>query len=489
MDAAGRALLISIALLAVTVPPARARAGGPARPPVPQVRETRYVLTCRLDYDDERLAATVRLTVANHGHEPARRVPLLLHRLLTVGDVRDAAGAPLAFTQRVTAFDDEPRRQVNAITVELAKPLSPGARTEMVVRYDGFLTGYVETGELYVKDRIDPAFTILRLDALAYPVVGVPSARSRRLMGFASFDYEATIDVPDSLQVANGGRLVERSVAGGRARYVYRNLMPCWRMDFAIANYVVMRGDTTSVFCLRADSANAERVRTAVLRSMRLFSDWFGPPQGSPRFSVIEVPDGWGSQKDVTCILQSAAAFQDPRRSHEIYHEVSHIWNVPARDSFPPRIEEGLASYLEEVATERLEGVTGRVQRSHAETVSWLHDLLERTPRYRGLPMRDYGIDGDTGLSYSVGFLMFEVLHGLVGDAVFGEIVGGFHRRYHATGATTAQFIAYARERSPVDLTRFFEDWYASTGWQRLVREDAPLDRMLAEYRVSREGR
>jgi aminopeptidase N len=260
-------------------------------------------------------------------------------------------------------------------------------------------------------------------------------------------------------------------------------------MDFAIAKYAVLPGDTTSVFCFPQDSANAGHVRDAVLRSIRLFSDWFGPTMDPPRFSVIEVPNGWGSQKDVTCILQSAAAFEDRRRLYEVYHEVSHMWGVTSRDSFPARIEEGLATYLEDAAAERLEQADGRVQRTHAALVPWLRDLLEREPRYRDLPMREFGVRGDTDLSYSVGFLMFEVLHALVGDRAFGDIIGGFHRRYHASGATAAQFLAHAKERSPVDLTRFFEDWYATTAWQRYVREDMPLERIVAAYRRAGDGR
>jgi aminopeptidase N len=236
------------------------------------------------------------------------------------------------------------------------------------------------------------------------------------------------------------------------------------------------------VFYFPEDSANAAAVREGVLRSMRFFSDWFGPAEEAPRFSVIEIPDGWGSQKDVTCILQTAAAFRDRSRLDEVYHEVSHLWNVECRDPFPPRIEEGLATYLEDVAAEHLEG-GDRVRRSHERIAAWLRDLVEREPRYRELAMCDYGEKGDTDLSYWVGFLMFEVLHALVGDRAFGEIIGGFRHRHRDRGATTAEFIAFAKQRSPVDLDAFFVDWYATTRWQRLLAGDATLASMVVAYR------
>ena len=73
---------------------------------------------------------------------------------------------------------------------------------------------------------------------------------------------------------------------------------------------------------------------------------------------MIEVPDGWGSQADVTCILQTAAAFRDPARLVEVYHEVSHLWNVPATDLPSPRWDEGLATFLQFRMADERDGTT-----------------------------------------------------------------------------------------------------------------------------------
>jgi len=121
---AARLLLSGIAL-AAAVSPALAEAAKVAPDDVPSLREKKYVLAYSIDYDDGRPTATGRLTVSNVGRGVVRRVPLLLYRLLTVDVVRNAAGAPLSFTQRVVALADEPRRQVNVITVTLEKPLAP----------------------------------------------------------------------------------------------------------------------------------------------------------------------------------------------------------------------------------------------------------------------------------------------------------------------------------------------------------------------------
>jgi hypothetical protein len=48
----------------------------------------------------------------------------------------------------------------------------------------------------YVKDHVDPVFTILRSDAFAFPQPGVPSEAANRQAGLRNFDYDLHITVP-----------------------------------------------------------------------------------------------------------------------------------------------------------------------------------------------------------------------------------------------------------------------------------------------------
>lgn len=146
---------------------------------------------------------------------------------------------------------------VNHVVVPFPTPLPPSGDVVLQVEYGGYLAGYVETGTLYVKDRVDESFTILREDADAYPTVRVPSARANRAAGLAEYDYPARITVPKTHVVANGGLLMERTEKDGKATYVYRNIKPAWRMDFAIARYGLLERDGFRVFHLPADSGSA----------------------------------------------------------------------------------------------------------------------------------------------------------------------------------------------------------------------------------------
>ncbi len=472
-----RALLAIAALLA-------GRGAAEAATPLgsPLLRPTRYELDLRVDFKEEKISGSARITLQNSGASPVREASFLLYRLMTVTGVQDENGATIPFRQAVVAFEDEPRKQTNHLIVSLAPPLPPGGSTIVRIEYGGYLAGYVETGSLYIQDRVDEAFTIIREDADAYPNLGVPSYASNRAAGLPEFDYFARITVPESHVVANGGALVERAARDGRATYVYRNIKPAWRMDFAIARFGTLEGPGLRVFYLPEDSAGAKRVLEAASASMALYKEWFGPLRNAPAFTVIEIPDGWGSQADVTSILQAAAAFRDPARLYEVYHEVSHLWNVSATDRPSCRWNEGLASFLQDLTQEKLEGASLLDKRAE-KTAQRLVLRAGEEPRVRSVPMIDYGKAEMTGYSYSTGMLLFYSLYRLLGQEAFNAIVGGYYQKYQATGASTEQFVSYAKASAGRDLAPLFNDWLYSTRWYEILASGVKVQDLGARYR------
>jgi hypothetical protein len=440
-------------------------------------------MALRPDFDASVLHGQVRLSFTNTGDEPTTTLPLMLYRLMQVTALRDGNGSSIPFTQTVTTFEDFGKLQATYVEATLPEPLAPGDTATVEIEYGGYLLGYAETGMLYVQDRIDPAFTILRPDARAYPEIAVPSIAAIRRAGFApSFTYRTLITVPDSLEVAALGRLVERTSSDGFATYVYESQQLAWRMDFAIARYGVREHEGHRVFHFPEDSLGGARVMTNLRECLALFTEWFGPLSGDPRFSVIEIPDGWGSQTDVTGIIQAAAAFRDPERSVEVYHEVSHLWNVTSTDQAPPRWNEGLASFLQARATEVLED-RAAVEDEAARLLQRSVEFFDRRPQYADVPMVDYGARNITGLSYRVGMVFFTILHDLVGQDRFNRMIGEYYRRYRTSGGNTAEFVALAQAEAGVDLTRLFDEWFYTTMWYALAREGMTAAQFAARYR------
>lgn len=478
-----RSVLATLAGCLAALPPGRAAAQAPAGPASAGARlaPTHYQLSIDIDFDEATLAGRARIALRNDGDGPADHVPLLLYRLMDV-DSASVDGMNVPFVQRVVRFPEFPQLQVLAATVGLPAPLAPGTTATLEVRYHGYLLGYAETGMSYVRDHIDPAFTILRDDALAFPEVGEPSLDARRRGPRASYDYEAHITVPDSLVVVCAGRLVERTIASGRATYAFRSVKPSWRMDFAIGPYAQLESGPLRVAYLRRDSTGARRVLASARRTLELFTSWFGPLPGKTSLAILEVEDGYGSQSDVAAIIQAAAAFRDSTRDHELYHEVAHLWNPPDNDRPSPRWNEGLSTFLEYLVQERFSGrpiVVANTDR----LLDWLRATAPARPQLTRVPLADYGRADLTGYAYSVGAVFFHLLYGVVGAERFRAIVGGYSGRYAASGATTRDLEAFANREAGTDLTPLFEDWIFTTGWWPAIRGGATYDELLRRYR------
>ncbi len=443
---------------------------------------TRYELDLAVDYEAETLTGRARIEVVNLADTTVTEIPFLLYRLLKVSDARDAEGRPLPFEQTVETFLEFEKLQVNFVRVRLPYGLAPQASATVELDYAGHLLGYAETGMLYIQDRIAPDFTILRMDSFSYPQPGYPSFAANESAPQPSYAYTARITVPDSLSVANGGRLTAQTVADGRATFTFENIRLAWRMDFAIGDYRTLSAGPVRVVHFPQDAIGAQRVLTAVQASLRLFSEWFGPLHSDEGFTFIEIPDGWGSQADVTSVIQTAAAFRDPERIGEVYHEVSHLWDPPSTDANSPRWNEGLAEFLEVLASEHLHGLENRdmeVERVREE----IRGMFGKQPRYREIPMMDYGKEQVTGLSYRVGLLMFDVLHRLVGHEQFAQIIGEYYRLYADTGGTTDEFVKLANRVTDRDLTRFFDDWIYTSRWYGLIESGIHATDLADHYR------
>jgi aminopeptidase N len=443
----------------------------------------RYELDLDVDLPAEVLRGTAGIVLTNPSELPVSEASLLLYRLLQVRDVRDDEGHDLPFTQHVVAFEDFGKLQVNQVLVRLPRPLAPAAATALRIRYEGHLLGYSETGMLYVKDRIDPDFTIVRPDAFAYPEPGYPSQVLRRSAVRWSFTYSARVTVAKGFVVANGGRLDGTDEAGDRATFRYTSLKPSWRMDFAIAKYGELAAGPVRVLYLPGDAAGATAVAEAAGKALELFERWFGPrPQSTP-LTVIEIPDGWGSQTDVTTIIQTAAAFRDPKQHRQLFHELSHLWNPPDTDLPSPRWNEGLASFLEHLAGQELTGepaVDARADR----LVARLREQLPSHPEWRQVPLVDYGRKGLTDLSYSVGGLFFDLLYRLAGAEAFHRIIGRYVAEFGARGGTTQDLIDVIRRTTPVDVSSLVSDWIETTAWTDRVEHSAGIEELAAGYRA-----
>ncbi len=478
---------LSIASAATASPSPRpaARPEETAARPATAVRPVRYDLDFKLNFADSRIACSGRLTVRNSGDTAAPVVPLLFYRLLKVTSLRDASsGAEVPRTQAIVGFEDWEELQVNFVEVRPAAPLAPGASLALDIAYEGMIAGYTEAMG-YVRDRVDPEFTMLRAETYAYPQVGVPSWKANRSMGLPPFDYALRITVPKTHAAVNLGRAAGRRETGAGSVYEFANIKPAWRMDLAVAPYETLEDAPRGlkVHHFPKDRDGAKRVLSGLSDVMALLAGWFGPLPGAPAFTVIEVPEGYGSQSDVSGILLTRDAFNDPARMPDLYHEISHFWNADSRDPLPPRYEtEGLAMFLQALVSEARDKSAGAIAATAERCRKSFRRDCAAHPEHAKVAMADYGKADITDLSYTKGMIFFTLLHRAMGQRDFLETMGAFARRYRESGASAAEFERFVKTSSKVPLDAIFADWVDGAASSELLLGPRSLEEIFAVY-------
>jgi hypothetical protein len=471
-----RTVVILLALAALA--PRGVRAQGAVATPLVLTGRS---LDVRVDFEQGTVGGAETLVLVNSGKKPVSSVPLLLNRLMQVTGVSGATTKPISFRQSVVLFEDDSLLQVTAVTVTLPRPVAPGDSAAIAVHFGGHLTGYAETGSLYIQDHVDTAFTIIREDAYAYPVLGVPSRRLNRAHGYPAFAFSARITVPNGFVAATGGEQLPAEHHDSLVTWRYRSTLPSPTLNIAIARYRVIDRPGLRVFYFPADSAGAQMIDRAVAGAMTRFAAWFGPIGANAGLTVIEIPEGWGSQASLAGgIIQTADAFRDRAQLPQLYHELSHLWNVEDLDKPSPRWNEGLAMFLQYRMAAQLDGWSNwdaRLDRSQ-QTVQ---RVCQGATPCATVPFADYGKRELTDLSYSAGFAMFDALYTTLGADQFDAAYRDFYQRYKTAGATGADLQAAFHRASPAS-DRIFSEWYLTTGWYARLSGGESLRQIVGGY-------
>lgn len=449
---------------------------------LPKILE--YRLDLRIDFNTEKLYGKCEITISNDTNQPIVKIPVLLYRLLSIKNVENENNMSLPFTQNVVSIAGWEKLQVNFIEISLSKMLDPGEQRKIKMDYEGYLLGYSEAGWLYVKDHINKNFTIIRTDGFGYPLLGYPNDRDMMAIVKERYDYLINITVPNGLIVASGGELIDQTETDNETTYVFRSKIPSWRLDIAISDYQILEKGKNKVFYFADDSLGAQRILNALKTSLELYTSWFVPLDDYQGFTIIEIPEGYGSQQDITCILITADNFKKSKEMLTIYHEVAHLWNVKHLDDQPSRFEsEGFAQFLQYLLSEKLDKKENAVSEAAQRYLNRIRNTFIEKQEYQTIPIKDYGIQDMTSYSYTLGMVVFAILFDLVGQDHFNKMIGSFYSAYYSKGATLDEFINHCQKCSPVDLKRFFNDWIYSTKGIELVVEGKTFKELIHYYK------
>jgi len=394
----------------------------------------------------------------------------LLNKGLKVKEVR-IGEEPAAFKQNMVRFRDIEGLEVNLVRLESKSFSQHGARYVVSIIYEGRIEPYTDVF-LYVKDRISKEFSIIRLDAYSYPILGVPEfSKLIRMILSQSFKYELEVYVDEPYVVANIGRLVERKNLDGGVVFKYVSKAPSWRIDIAIAHYEIRydRDKDIRVFAFREDVGHAERLLHETKRCLEFYREKFGPPPRWCGYTIIEIPSTWGSQADVCGMLLMRDSFVDKGAVGGLYHELAHLWNVRTREEVPSRfLDEAFASYFQILAEESLQGAVLEDKLEKAKNI--LIDMHKKNRSIADIPPCQYGKHGLTDAMYFVGVWILHKLRQAIGDKCFEELIREFISRYGDEGATLEDFARTAKSVCGRKVGNILDDWlFSAKGIKELL--------------------
>ncbi len=442
---------------------------------------TNYQLDYQLDLAETSLTASGKITVKNISTEVATHIPFRLYRMLKVSQITDDEGKPLKYSQNILSDEAWPVLQTNYLEIDLLEPIKPEESRTFSLQFNGYIRGYAETGWLYVKDSITPEFSLLRTDSFAYPIIGYPNetVNSQVLIMSHRFDYDVRISVPKPLIVANGGALISKTEDKNKQTFRYKNKLPAWRMDFAIAPYQLTEKGKYRIFSWEPEN-KVQPVLDEIVKTVDLYSQWFGPLATELGYTFIEVPEGFGAQADVTSVIQDATAFRGGEELTRIYHELSHQWNVKPLDQYSPRWNEGLATFLEDLTFDQLHQ-PGFLNESTESILKRLKNDFSQNDQYGQTGYLDFGKAGLN--SYRVGSPFFRLIYDLIGEQKFNRVLAEYYRDYYQTGATTEQLIERFSIVSNNDLQRLFRDWAYTGEYVKIISNSKNYAELLARYK------
>jgi hypothetical protein len=428
------------------------------------------------------IAVDCTATIENHAAQALNAVPFLLYRLLCVDRVEDGIGQALPFTQWVVALEEKPRWQVNAVAVSLPAPLAPGDSCRVRLCYHGPICGYSEV-MAYVQDHVSERYTLLRWEALWYPLVGHPVDAAPP----DAFHFDLSVTVPPGdLVVVSNGRVRAREARADGVCYRWQSIRPVkWgRMTVACAPFQqIAVSPGVSLYCLAGEEGGEQAVAQAMRRACELGTAWFGPLP-TQELSIVEVPDGLGAEAADHLILLTSEAFQGYRSSlNTLGHELIHLWNAPSREAHVSRfLDEGITHYVQALL----------LREEFGEDAYW--ELMRQYRSYFGsrgegaysIPLAEAGLHGPftEPISRGKGPWVLCVLHRLLGDRLI-PVLRTFFDRYRAEGATLADFEAEIGESAAMDLSFFFQEWFWGTASSALLAREVD-EKDLAEQLARR---
>ncbi|MEX2543088.1 MAG: M1 family metallopeptidase [Trueperaceae bacterium] len=424
-----------------------------------------YHLAWSLTVGNE-LHARQEVRVVNGSQVPWRE--LHFHLLPNLLGGRMTVGRLLLNGAEAAADLDESNR---LLTIGLPEELRPGAAAVVSLEYHLEIprAGGRNYGILGYRDG---ALSL----AHAYALLAVHGAdgwdldrppRYGDLVHAESAFFRVAVDAPASLDIATGGRLLERRVEGSRQ---YLQVVAGPVRDFYLAagesletieqrvGEVLVRGHSPA----GSEAATRAAVEHAA-QALEIFERRFGPYPYRELDVVVISTSALGVEfPGIIALRRELLSPAEGERWLEstVVHEVAHQWfySLVGNDQVSePWLDESLTQYLTLRYFLESHGATGYKRFREGLMSRWAE--VDRRTVPIGSPVSDYGLSEYGAVVYGLGPLVVEWLAGMMERPVFDAFLRDYAHRFAFELVETDDFQSLAEHHCECELDDFFRDW------------------------------
>jgi len=403
-------------------------------------------------------------------------------RFLAVDDKIGTASFELHNAMTVTgvAYLDDSRvdssrnSQDFTVKVTLDPPMVKGSTREIVIRYEGKLTGQEESPVYGIQfAALKPEASFLMYPARWFPVAGYTADR---------YKSEFTITVPEGYKVVSGG-LDSTKIADGKTTTTSSFNSPGFGGSLAIvqgAGKQVSSGGVTSMIYFRGESAAAaDSWGEETGKVLGLLTTQFGLAPSSSLI-LVETDDGAPNGYAAPGMLfLSPKAIGKEANPKLLANQLARHWyglltSPSSRNHL--WITNGMARYAELLYTEQTAAagaLEDEIRDTYVEALT-----IDNPPLVQSARLEDYSPEY-WATTAAKGAAVYQMLRNVLGEDNFKKFLKAIPEQFANKSVSTDDIAKLASDLAGQDLGYFFIQWIESSG--------APQFKL--EYTVYRTGK
>lgn len=292
-------------------------------------------------------------------------------------------------------------------------------------------------------------------------------------------EYKFIFKVNENLNVASNGNIDTIYVNDNYKiiEYSSENEIATYLMTFAVSDYIMLNQNYNDIpihiYTKKEDSAASEYAYQNIDLMLECFEKYYGD---YPFDKVGYVNTIKGAMEHQTMIsmpvhlIKRAYQYQTPNVS-TIAHELAHQWfgdYVTPLDFRHAWLTESFATFSESLYLEYTEGYDSYIYNLYSQMMNYTRFLSEKEGKF---PLYDFPRETPSSnypqTIYKKGAVVLGMLRYMTIDDFF-PILNEYLETYAYGNATTEDLKNIFKEKSDIDIEKFWEQWIYGSGFPRL---------------------